>query len=173
MRRPAPPTLSAAVLLGFGRSAGDPATRPLHVLVADADPARRERLRLVLTEAGMAALSVNSWPDVLAALSRTALDAVVHALDLPGAGGLAAARVLRGWPPPVAGLPLLGLKADGARVQEKDWRDAGLDALLLWPGDCARLAALVRETVMRLTPPDPLDRARRAALRESLGPAAL
>ena len=66
---------------------------------------------------------------------RIEFDALLLSLDLPQAGGLAAVRALRAWPPPIARLPLLALRDGMSRVQEKDWRDAGCDALLHWPGD--------------------------------------
>ena len=145
------PALSAAVLLGFGRSTGDPATRRLRVVVAEADPARRERLRAALAAAGHDALCSGNWDAALGELSRTAVDAVVLALDLPKAGGLAAARRLRAWPAPVSALPLLALHAGGgAPLQERDWRGAGFDALLRWPEDLERLPTLVREAAQAL-----------------------
>jgi DNA-binding response OmpR family regulator len=173
MARPARPSLSAAVLLGLDRGEGDPATRPLRVLMAEADPGRREMLRVVLEAAGDAALCVGSWDQALGELSRQPVDAVILALDLPGSGGLAAARVLRGWPAPVSALPLLALHAGTARLQETAWREAGFDALLHWPAGRAEMATLLRAVVVRLTPPAPLDPAQRAALREAMGPEAL
>lgn len=173
MARVAMPSLSAAVLLRFDRSEGDPATRPLRVLLAEADPGRRDMLRAALEAAGDSALCVGSWDQALGELSRKAVDAAILALDLPKAGGLAAARVLRGWPAPVSGLPLLALHAGTARVQETAWREAGFDALLHWPAERAEMASLLRAVVVRLTPAEPLDRAQRAALREALGAEAL
>ena len=173
MARRAMPALSAAVLLGLGRSAGDAATRRLSVLVAEADPSRREMLRAALAGAGEQARCVATWEALLGELSRNAVDAVLLSLELPHAGGLAAARTLRAWPAPVRALPLLGLHGGRTRVQERDWRDAGFDALLVWPGCLDGVPALLRQQVVRLTPAEPLDAQHRAELRAELGPEAL
>lgn len=173
MSRPAIPPLSAAVLFGFDRSDGDPRTRPLRVLVADPDPARLEMLRTAMEAGGDAALCVGGWEPALDTLARQAVDAIVLTLDLPGSGGLEAARTLRRWPAAISALPLLALHAGPARIQERAWREAGFDALLRWPEEQAEIAALVRAVVVCLTPEEPLDRAHRAALRETLGAEAL
>jgi CheY-like chemotaxis protein len=173
VRRAGPPALSAAVILGLGREAGPPEARRLRVLVADADPARRDRQRLLLEAAGEACLAARLWDEALGVLAREPVDAAIVALDPAPAGGLAAAAALRGWPPPVAALPLLALHAGHTRIVEETWRKAGFDALLLWPQEAEGLAARVREAVVRLTPPPPLDPARRAALRAAMDPAAL
>jgi hypothetical protein len=58
-------------------------------------------------------------------------------------------------------------------MQERDWRDAGFDALLAWPGDLGDLAARIRAVVEDLIPPEPLDPAIRAALLAEHGQEAL
>ncbi|HYZ31667.1 MAG TPA: hypothetical protein VE684_05215, partial [Crenalkalicoccus sp.] len=84
------PALSAAVLLRLGCPAGDPATRPLRVLVAEADPSRRLQLRTVLEAAGVAVLACARWEEALGLLMREPVDAALLALELPGAGGAGA-----------------------------------------------------------------------------------
>jgi CheY-like chemotaxis protein len=171
-RAPRPP-LSAAVLLGQGLRARPIETRPLRILVAVSEPHRRHCLLDTLRAGGEEALPATGWVEAVNALATTPFDALLYALDLPHAGGLAAARGLRAWPPPVCDMAVLALTGEGARMQDKDWRDAGLDALLHWPAALEGLPARLRAVVASVTPPPPLDAALRTALLAEYGPEAL
>ncbi len=171
---PGAPPLSAAVMLGLGLAPGDPAARALRILVADPHGGRRAQMLGALAAAGQQALAATGWAEVTGLLGREPVDAaVIAALDLPGAGGLEAARRLRAWPAPVAALPLLLLDTGAVPLREEAWRGAGFDALLPWPAGLEDLAARIRAEVVRLTPPPPLDPARRAALLAAMGAEAL
>lgn len=165
--------LSAAVLLETGGRAGDPATRPLRLLLAEGDPSRALMLRGALDGHGHAIVAASTWDDTLRTLARQPLDAALIGLHLPGVGGLDAARRLRACPPPVNALTLVALHAGHTRVQQSDWRAAGFDALLVTPQDLPGIATTLRDLVVRMTPADPLDPEIRAALRADHDPAAL
>src|SRR6476660_1138041 len=148
MADPGFPTLSAAVLLGLGRSGGDPATRPLTVLLAGAASADAAQLRAMLEAAGHRCLLAASWPEAVATLTRVVVDVVVQELACPGARRLEAVKTLRGWPPPLSRLPVIALAAQQERGLEAACLEAGFDALLSRPAVAEALEAVLRRVVI-------------------------
>lgn len=154
MRCGRPPTevipTSAAVLLGFGRSTGDPGTRALIVLLADSVPANRLRVSRMLEGSGHRCVGVAGWSAALGELSRTPVDAVLLDIACEGARGVEAARRLRDRPPPLGQLPLLALSARRTPGEAEACGEAGFDALLVHPLQPDALeAALPRASARR------------------------
>ncbi len=169
MPLPGEPLIAPAVLLGFGRPAGDPATRKLTVLLADGHAGHAAMVRTMLEASGHRCLLAAHWAAAAATIGRTPLDALVLDLGCPGAGRVDAVERLRRWQPPLNRLPVLVLAPWWDAGTERALREAGSDGLLIRP-----LAAAVLETALRLAvlariPPAPLDAARREALRDLLG----
>lgn len=170
MAGPGFPTLSAAVLLGLGRPGGDPATRPLTILLAGVAPGDAARLRAPLEAAGHRFLLAVGWPEAVALLARIRVDVVVQELGCPGAKRFEAVKRLRDSPPPLSRLAMVALAGQQERGLEAACLEAGFDALLARPAEAATVEALLRRLVIARTPPVALDAARREALLAELGP---
>ncbi len=170
MAGPGFPTLSAAVLLGMGRPGGDPATRPLTILLAGVAPSDAVQLRAPLEAAGHRCLPAADWPEAVWLLARIPVDVVVQELGCPGAKRFEAVKRLRDWPPPLSRLAMVALAGQQERGLEAACLEAGFDALLARPAEAAGVEDLLRRLVIARTPPMPLDAARREALLAELGP---
>ncbi|MBL6458571.1 hypothetical protein JMJ55_24850 [Belnapia sp. T6] len=168
---PSFPTLSATVLLGLGQpGGGDPRIRPMTVLLAGTAAGDTAQLRAGLEAAGHRCLMAPDWAETVALLSRTLVDVVVQDLACPGARRFEAVKRLRGWPPPLSRLAIVGLAGQQERGLEQAAQEAGFDALVRRPAEPEALEALLRRIVVAHAPAEPLDSARRAALLEELGP---
>ena len=173
MPLPGEPLVAPAVLLGLGRPSGDPATRPLTVLLADGHAGNAAMVRAMLESglesAGHRCLLAGHWASASAMLGRTPLDALMLDLDCPGAGRLDAVARLRRWQPPLNRLPVLVLAGWRDPAVERALREAGGDGLLTRPLAAPVLETALRHAVLARIPPPPLDPARRVALRDLLG----
>lgn len=170
MAKPAFPALSAAVLLGLGRPAGDSATRPLTIVMAGLPANDAAQFRAALEAAGHICLPAATWPEAVALLARLPADALLQDLACPGARRFEGLKRLRGWPPPLSRLAVVALATEQERLLETTCTKAGFDALLTRPLGAEALEATLRRVVTARTPASPLDAAMREALLEELGP---
>jgi CheY-like chemotaxis protein len=146
---------------------------PLCILLVDPMPGTRVTVQVMLEDAGHEVLPVSDWATAEDLLLRTDVTAVVMALVDDGTAAFEGAGRLRDRLPPQGDLPLVGYTTGLRRGEEDDALDAGFDVLLVRPFEDAELAEALRQAARDRTPPPKLDPARRAAMRATMGPAAL
>ncbi len=135
--------LASAVLSVIAAAGDAPAPAAgLALLIADHDPANRERIKTLLERAGHAIEAAADGGAALAALDGGGFDAALIALDMPGVSGDAVARLHR-LRHPGGTLPLFALVANGSAETEARCREAGFDAVLRRPFDAAELGPAV------------------------------
>lgn len=145
----------------------------LHVLLVDPLAGQAAIARGMLAKLGHRVTVAHDWRAAETQLTLNAFDAVAMSVDTPGPQGTPAAQALRGGPARWSGLPLLGLGVGVHRSNAVAAYNAGFDALLQRPFGADALAAALAEAVKLHAPPQLLDPAQRAVLRQSHGPAAL
>ena len=118
----------------------------MRLLIVDDDRALRDALRRALVLAGYETVAAESGEEALEEVSRSAPDAVVLDIGLPGVDGLEVCRRLRG-----AGnrVPVLMLTARDAVSDRIDGLDAGADDYLVKPFDVGELKARLRALLRR------------------------
>jgi two-component system response regulator MprA len=125
-------------------------TRPVHILVADDDPAVRESLRRSLTFNGYQVQLVSDGAEALAAIAASPPDAVILDINMPNVDGLETCRRLRATGDD---LPVLLLTARDEVRDRVLGLDAGADDYLPKPFALeellARLRALLRRSQTR------------------------
>jgi CheY-like chemotaxis protein len=146
---------------------------PLCVLLFDPHAGTRVTVQAILEDAGHQVVPVSDWSTAEDLLLRTEVGAVVMALVDDGATAFEAAMRLRERLPPQGDLPLVGYTSGLRRGEEDDALDAGFDVLLVRPFDDADIVEALAQATRDRTPPPKLDPERRAALRVTMGPAAL
>jgi CheY-like chemotaxis protein len=109
---------------------------PLHILLADDNPATRSQVAALLERLGHETMTVENGTEAVSALAVVTFDLVIVDLDMPGPDGPEiAARQGSG------GMPVIGLSpADGTR---DDWGGAPIRAWLRKPVGEAALAAAI------------------------------
>jgi two-component system CAI-1 autoinducer sensor kinase/phosphatase CqsS len=108
------------------------------VLLADDSALNRRPVAAYLTAAGAAVVEAEHGGQVLERLTEGRVDAVLLDLEMPGMGGLEAARAIRAnaaW----ARVPLLALTAHTDQAVLGAAREAGVDGILVKPVDPERL----------------------------------
>ncbi len=135
-------TALASAVLSIAAAAGE-APAPavgLALLIADHDPANRERIKNLLERAGHTIEGAADGGAALAALDRGGFDAALIELDMPGVSGDAVAKLHR-LRHPGGTVPLFALAAGASAETEARCRDAGFDAVMKRPLDLAELGA--------------------------------
>jgi|GEM_PF-1613268 CheY-like chemotaxis protein len=137
---------------------------PGHVMVVEDEPTLRVILTTLLSDAGHQVTPVANAEDALAALSTTAVDAILTDKNLPGLHGLALAQKARALRPGVRIILITGYPSVGAASEALE---AGILGFLVKP--LRQLTEVADELARVLTLPDPAARlARTHALRARL-----
>jgi two-component system sensor histidine kinase RpfC len=114
--------------------------RPLHLLVADDQPANLTVLCRLLEKAGHQAQTVENGEDVLAALEDGHYDGVIIDLHMPGVSGLDVLKQVRVMEAGAQQLtPFIVLSADATAATVRACEQAGARAFLTKPVVVARL----------------------------------
>lgn len=121
----------------------------MHILVVDDDPAVRVAITSALRLEGYDVTQAGDGDSALAAMARSAPDAVVLDVMMGGRDGLSVCRLLR-----AAGdrTPIIVLTARGEVSDRVAGLDAGADDYLAKPFDLAELAARLRALLRRSQP---------------------
>jgi len=120
---------------------------PLRILAADDNPANRLLIGSVLRELGCAVDLVEDGEAALRAAGDAAFDVIVLDIQMPGMGGVAAARSLRKAAGPNATTPLLALTAHAERRSEL--LEAGFDDVVGKPFSVGGLAATLNSLMQK------------------------
>jgi CheY-like chemotaxis protein len=120
---------------------------PLHVLIADDDEVSRRIITAHLEKLGHRVSPVSSGEELFQSVvaSPSVHHLLIVDLEMPGMGGLAAARAIRGLEAADgrARVPMLALTAHTGARAEAVCRDAGMDGLLSKPVERAALERAV------------------------------
>jgi signal transduction histidine kinase/ActR/RegA family two-component response regulator len=119
------------------------AANALRVLSVEDNPFGRVVLNTILTELGHQAEFIGRGEDAVDRISHGAFDAVLMDMVLPGIDGIEAIRRIRGMPPSLGRIPIIGVSGRGE--DEAASRAAGADAFLLKPVSPRALATALLE----------------------------
>ncbi len=109
------------------------------ILLADDSVLNRRPVAAYLAAAGAGVVEAEHGGQVLERLAQGAVDAVLLDLEMPGMGGLEAARAIRASASPWARVPLLALTAHSDQAVLQAAREAGVDGILVKPVEPGRL----------------------------------
>lgn len=121
---------------------GEPAPRPLRILLVEDNPDTLRYLTLILRRRGHAVTPVDTLSSALRTLSEEDFDLILSDIELPDGTGLDLMRTL-GRERAIPGIAMSGFGSDEDVAQS---RSAGFGAHLTKPVDFRTLEALIRET---------------------------
>jgi signal transduction histidine kinase/DNA-binding response OmpR family regulator len=130
--------LNPSVGVGTPRET-QPASRRLHVLVADDNPINQRLMIALLDGAGHTATVAGNGRQAIEAIVRECFDIVLMDVQMPVMDGIQATARIRAMPPPKCDLPVIALTADAARGAEDRYLAAGMDSYLSKPLSAAAL----------------------------------
>ncbi|WP_269713947.1 hybrid sensor histidine kinase/response regulator [Caulobacter sp. NIBR2454] len=106
----------------------EPATIPAsaRLLLVDDHPMNREVGVALLSAAGCVVDTAASGEEAVALVAAKHYDAVLMDVHMPGMGGLAATRVIRGLDGPAAGVPIIAMSADALPQHVAKCLEAGM-----------------------------------------------
>jgi len=128
-----------------GRTPSGTPGRPLRVLVVDDVAANRALARTMLAAAGHAVELAEDGETAVAAVASGDFDVVLMDVEMPGIGGLEAARRIRALPAPRGRVPIIALSAAALPEQVEACREAGMDGHLAKPMRGAELLSRLAE----------------------------
>lgn len=105
----------------------------LHILCVEDNPYGRVVLSTILTELGHRVQFAASGETALAAIERSAFDAVLMDVALPGIDGIETTRHIRALGGTKGDVPVIGVSARDGTTDETAAREAGMDAYLVKP----------------------------------------
>jgi len=132
-----------------GRTPSGTPGRPLRVLVVDDVAANRALARTMLAAAGHAVELAEDGETAVAAVASGDFDVVLMDVEMPGIGGLEAARRIRALPAPRGRVPIMALTAAALPEQVAACREAGMDGHLAKPIRPAELLGRLAEAACR------------------------
>ena len=143
----------AAAPAAAPEAGGIPALAGRRVLVAEDVATNEFLLRAVLEPTGAAVEAVPGGDAVVARHEAEPADLVIMDLQMPGLGGLAAARRIRGLGGRAGAVPIVALTAHTGGADRERALAAGMDAFLAKPLVVAELYDLLRRLLAGGAPP--------------------
>ena len=123
------------------------ASRPLHVLVVDDEPALRKVFRTSLVASGFVIEEARSGEEAVDILPQHPFDLVLLDINMPGIGGVEACREIRALAPKIGILMVTVRDAENDMVRALE---AGADDYVTKPVRFRELVARMRAVVRRL-----------------------
>jgi CheY-like chemotaxis protein len=122
----------------------------IKVLVVDDDEDTRDLLDEVLTARGARVVSASTVEQAFSMLQETRPDVIVSDLGMPGEGGLALLRRVRGLPPESGGAtPAIAVTGSTSSKDRTGSLEAGFQGHLPKPVDVQMLVRLIGELARR------------------------
>ncbi len=110
-----------------------------HILAVDDNPMNGRLVRVLLERAGDRVTVVTDGEAAVAAVAAGGVDAVLMDVQMPGIGGLEAARRIRALPGAAAATPIIAATANAGTNEAEACRGAGMDGFVTKPIDRADL----------------------------------
>jgi signal transduction histidine kinase/DNA-binding response OmpR family regulator len=110
-----------------------PASRPLHVLIADDNPINQRLTTALLESAGHTAAVAENGRKAVEAVGRARFDIILMDVQMPVMDGIQATGLIRAMQPPTRDIPIVALTADALRGAEDRYRSVGMDGYLSKP----------------------------------------
>ena len=133
--------------------------RKLRILVVDDHPANREVARLMLAAIDCDVAEATDGDEAVDMARTGAFDLILMDVRMPRVDGLAATRIIRALPGPMAHIPILAVTADAMPEDAARCLAAGMNAHLAKPISHLALYAAMQQ----LLPASPTDGAVEAA----------
>jgi len=124
-------------------------SQPSSVLVVDDEFALRKALRTSLTASGFTVEEARNGEEAVGAVRQRAYDLVLLDINMPGAGGLEACRVIRGVAPHTGIVMITVRDAENDKVNALE---AGADDYITKPFRLRELIARLRAVLRRIHP---------------------
>lgn len=118
-----------------------PKAEPLHVLVAEDNPANRTVARASLLQAGFQVTEVEDGLQALEAIKNFAYDAVLMDCRMPGIDGYLATQIIRQLPGPESRVPIIALTASAFKEDRERAYAAGMNDFIAKPYHAWELVA--------------------------------
>jgi CheY-like chemotaxis protein len=116
-----------------------PASKRLHVLVADDNPINQRLMLALLDGAGHTATVAGNGRQTVEAMMREHFDIVLMDVQMPVMDGIQATARIRALPPPKCDVPIVALTADALQGAEERYLAKGMDSYLSKPLSAASL----------------------------------
>jgi signal transduction histidine kinase/AmiR/NasT family two-component response regulator/HPt (histidine-containing phosphotransfer) domain-containing protein len=129
-----------------------PSLGPMRVLVVDDHPVNREVARLLLKRLGVAAVSVATAEEALAACAASPFDVILMDLEMPETDGIAAAQAIRASGLPGATAAILAVTAHAGEAHRARCHEAGMAGYLAKPVRVEQLADAIVAATRSLPP---------------------
>jgi CheY-like chemotaxis protein len=110
-----------------------PASRPLHVLIADDNPINQRLTTALLESAGHTATVAENGRKAVEAVGRERFDIILMDVQMPIMDGIQATSLIRAMPMPIRDIPIVAVTADALRGAEDRYRGVGMDGYLSKP----------------------------------------
>lgn len=118
-----------------------------HLLAVDDNPLNGRLIRVLLEKAGHRVTLVEDGEAALAAVAGGGVDAVLMDVQMPGMGGLEAARRIRALDGPAARTPIVAVTANAGAGEAAACRAAGMNGFLTKPIDRTTLLDAVDRAI--------------------------
>ena len=118
-----------------------------HVLAVDDNPMNNRLVRVLLERAGHRVDLVADGEAAVAAVAAGGVDVVLMDVQMPGIGGLEAARRIRALPDAAATVPIVAVTANAGAEEAAACRAAGMDDVVTKPIDRAALLDALERAV--------------------------
>jgi PAS domain S-box-containing protein len=113
------------------------------ILLAEDDPVNRTATKIMLEKQGHEIVCAEDGRQALDALAESPFDLVLMDVQMPGMGGVEATRRIRQGQAGRANIPIIGLTAHALAEDQKNFTEAGMDAVLSKPVDMNHLAQAI------------------------------
>ncbi len=130
------------------RSAQQPVTQPLHILIAEDNKVNQKVLQRLLERLGYASDVVENGTAVLTALQHCSYDVILMDVQMPEMDGMTATRTIRQTYPPEQWPYIIAVTANAMQGDQEECLKAGIDAYISKP---IRLE-LLSQMLSRCTP---------------------
>ena len=134
-------------------SAGQTATRPLHVLIAEDNKINQQLAAVMLRHAGHEVDVVENGEQAVEAVRRGAFDAVLMDVQMPVLDGKEATRRIRALPPPTNRVAIIAVTAHAMAGAREEFLALGMDDYLAKPIDPGMLLRKLAELSTEPTRP--------------------
>jgi len=145
-----------------------PASRPLHILLAEDNRINQQFATLVLSKAGHSVEIAGNGLLAVEAVRRSDFDVVLMDIQMPELDGMGATRQIRALPEPKGSVPIIAVTAHAMAGAREEYLAAGMDDYISKPFQPALLLYTLAKACDRSSKPFPITAAERSSEQSGL-----
>jgi len=145
-----------------------PASRSLHVLLAEDNRINQQFATLVLNKAGHSVEIAVNGLQAVEAVRRSDFDVVLMDIQMPELDGVGAARQIRALPEPKSSVPIIAVTAHAMAGAREEYLEAGMDDYISKPFQPALLLYTLAKVSDRSSKPFPITAVEKLSEQSSL-----